>query len=54
MSESPIAMEKCSRCGRSIEICACCDEPSCGAAVCYACLREALGEAKSQPHAHGG
>jgi len=54
MSEPAGTMEKCSRCGRSIELCACCDELDCGAPICYACLNAALGQAMPQPHAHGG
>ena len=54
MSESVGTMKNCSRCDRSIELCACCDELDCGAPICHACLNVALGQAKPQPHVHGG
>ena len=54
MSEPASTMEKCSSCDRPIELCACCDEPNCDAAICYRCLNEALGQAIPHPHDHGG
>ena len=44
----------CSGCGKEVEECACCDEPDCGAAICFGCLNLAVGQEMSQPHAHGG
>lgn len=46
---------RCSRCRRTIDQCACCDDPECNAkAICNECLRLALGQAMPHPHAHGG
>ncbi len=54
MSENATAATRCSRCGRRIDECACCNEPDCGAAICYRCLNVAVGQEMPQPHAHGG
>jgi hypothetical protein len=54
MSEPTPAQLKCSKCGKPIEVCACCEKPDCEPAICYACLRVAVGQALPQPHAHGG
>jgi hypothetical protein len=32
------ATTTCGRCRAAIEICACCDQPGCGASLCYACV----------------
>lgn len=44
----------CNDCDRRIEACACCEEESCGEAICYRCLITDLGEWLPQPHEHGG
>lgn len=54
MSESESSREKCSKCERTIEVCACCGESECQAAICHGCLRVAVGQAMPQPHSHGG
>ena len=54
MSENAVAPTRCSRCGTRIEECVRCDEPDCGAAICYRCLNVAIGQQKPQPHVHGG
>jgi len=54
VSEPTPSQLKCTECGKSIEVCACCDDPDCEPAICYACLRVAVGQAIPQPHAHGG
>jgi len=55
MNETKPPEKKCSRCARTIEQCACCDDPECaGAAICNECLRLAVGQALAQPHTHGG
>jgi len=54
MSESAPVRKRCTKCDRAVEVCACCDEPECEAAICYGCLRVAVGQALPQPHAHGG
>lgn len=54
MSKVDKAAEKCTKCGRLIEVCAGCDEPRCPAAICNDCLRIAMGQSMRQPHAHGG
>ncbi len=54
MSEDASAALRCSRCGTSIDECACCDEPDCRAAICYGCLNVAVGRGMPQPHANGG
>jgi hypothetical protein len=46
--------EKCTRCGRVLDICACCHEPKCPAAICYDCQNRAFKQTVPQPHAHGG
>lgn len=54
MSEAAVPKEKCTSCGRAIELCAYCDDPGCPEAICYGCLSVALGQRMPQPHAHGG
>jgi hypothetical protein len=56
MSQAAVSREKerCVRCERTIELCACCERPNCGAAICRACLDVALGQTKDHPHDHGG
>jgi hypothetical protein len=54
MSVTAVVMESCSRCAALIDVCAFCNEPGCGAAICYGCLNVALGQAMANPHSHGG
>jgi hypothetical protein len=55
VSQAAAAQKRCSRCRRTIEDCACCDDRECDAkAICYECLRLAVGQAVAHPHAHGG
>ena len=55
MSQATPRETKCTKCRRTIDHCACCDDPECDAkAICHECLRLALGQALAQPHAHGG
>lgn len=57
---TPVAREQtsptlaCCGCGRTIELCAFCERDECAVATCSVCLRLALGQAMTQPHAHGG
>jgi hypothetical protein len=44
----------CDRCGTNIECCAVCEGDECSDAICYRCLRLAVGQAVAQPHVHGG
>jgi hypothetical protein len=44
----------CTRCGATVERCAFCERDECAEAICYRCLRLALGESLAQPHEHGG
>ena len=53
MSELTSSRQRCSKCERTIEVCACCSEPECQAAICNGCLRVATGQAVAQPPAHG-
>jgi hypothetical protein len=46
--------EKCKGCDREIDICACCQEPGCPAAICFGCQNRELKQTIPQPHAHGG
>jgi hypothetical protein len=54
MTESTSAAEKCKGCDREIDVCACCQEPGCPAAICYRCQNQELGQTLHHPHAHGG
>lgn len=54
MSETATAVAKCTRCGRMIETCVCCDEPTCTASICYRCLNLVLRSGYVPPHMHGG
>jgi hypothetical protein len=54
MSESKSSQLKCTRCGKPIEVCDVCEKPDCEPAICYACLRVAVGQTVPQLHAHGG
>ena len=45
---------KCAGCGDEVERCEFCESPSCKAATCYHCVNVDLGQAKPQPHDHGG
>jgi hypothetical protein len=49
-----LATQQCSSCGDDVECCEFCENPGCKAATCYDCLNMALGQAKPQPHDHGG
>ncbi len=44
----------CTECDKRIEECACCEEPECGAAICYGCLNAAVGQQRPQVRADGG
>lgn len=44
----------CSACGKTTEVCAFCERSDCSHAVCYRCLRVALGQSLDHPHDHGG
>lgn len=44
----------CTSCGVALEVCAFCERDRCPEAICYRCLRKALGESLAEPHAHGG
>jgi hypothetical protein len=37
---------RCTRCGKSIEVCVLCEEPECRHVICRECLDLALGQAK--------
>jgi hypothetical protein len=54
MSEAPLAVRPCSRCGRLIDCCEFCDDTDCRTPICYGCAQVALGQALQQPHPHGG
>jgi hypothetical protein len=54
MSKTAEPPEKCVRCHRVVDICACCHEPNCPAAICYDCQNRALKQTVPQPHPHGG
>ena len=53
MSDQP-ATRRCSTCGDETEGCEFCEGPTCEVATCYDCLAVALGQARPQPHDHGG
>ena len=40
MSMQPKQEFKCARCGRRVELCACCGEPDCDPPLCGPCLRD--------------
>lgn len=44
----------CTSCGAVIDVCFFCERAPCPEAMCYRCLRIALGESMAEPHAHGG
>jgi hypothetical protein len=54
MSEAPLAVRPCSRCGRLVDCCEFCDDADCRTPTCYGCVQVVLGQALQQPHAHGG
>jgi hypothetical protein len=58
VTESAVTESKdectCVVCGRTIEMCACCDEGYCGEPICHRDLLFALKESIVQPHGHGG
>ena len=54
MSENATVGTKCSKCGKHIDQCSCCEAPDCRAAICFGCLNVAAGQQMRQPHAHGG
>ena len=45
---------RCERCGREIDLCAFCQDPSCPHVICYRCVRTVLRESLDLPHTHGG
>jgi len=45
---------RCSRCGRIVESCACCDERDCPPPICYVCLSEDLAKSRRRLHVHSG
>jgi hypothetical protein len=45
---------ECVECGRDIDVCAFCDETSCGVALCYRDVNRLLGQSDPQPFRHGG
>ena len=52
---TPVATkEKCKSCDREIEVCECCEQPGCPAAICYECQNRKLKPNLRHPHAHGG
>jgi hypothetical protein len=53
MTDQEVAIA-CVKCEASIDLCEFCEEPGCGAPICYRCLAEALGQAMAHPHPHGG
>jgi hypothetical protein len=52
-TESPTVLA-CTSCGVVLEVCAFCERERCPEAICYRCLRNALGESLAEPHTHGG
>jgi hypothetical protein len=44
----------CTSCGAVIDLCAFCERAPCPEAICYRCLRVALGDWMAEPHTHGG
>lgn len=44
----------CRGCDREIEACIVCDAEDCTEAECYRCVTVELGEARREPHDHGG
>ncbi len=54
MTDAAATKEKCKGCKREIDVCACCQEPGCPAAICYGCLNRELKQTLVHPHAHGG
>jgi hypothetical protein len=54
MSQAPLAMRPCSRCGKPIDCCEFCDGTDCRTPICHGCVQVALGQALPQPHPHGG
>ena len=44
----------CCRCDTETDCCAFCDEPDCERAICYRCVRIALGQGVANCHPHGG
>ncbi|MGH2725798.1 MAG: hypothetical protein ACRDKS_02360 [Actinomycetota bacterium] len=54
MTERDETGVRCTECGHETDGCSFCQEPTCGQPICFECLREAVGQAMPQPHAHGG
>jgi hypothetical protein len=54
MSEAPLTVRSCSRCGKPVDCCEFCDATDCRTPISYGCVRVALGQTLPQPHAHGG
>lgn len=52
-NDTPGGMLVCTRCGVVIEVCAVCERPECPEAICARSLRIELGEALTEPYAHG-
>ena len=48
MSERAARATTCARCDAEIDACACCDEPECGAPLCYACMNLLVRQATPQ------
>lgn len=56
MSEQPQKRAlRCVRCGRTVELCACCDEPDCDPPLCGPCLRDLVAADLGRlEYLHGG
>ena len=54
MSSVPTKSLKCSRCGRAIEVCACCDERDCPPPICYICMSQDLTKSRRRLYVHSG
>ena len=54
MSTVPAKTLKCSRCGRAIDSCSCCDERDCPPPICSICLGEDLAKSRRRLHVHSG
>lgn len=49
MNEQPKKELRCVRCGRSVELCACCGEPDCDPPLCGPCLRDLVAADLGRP-----
>ena len=54
MSAKPHKELRCTRCGRAIDPCACCDERDCPPPLCNQCLTELLVKSVRPQHVHSG